>query len=56
MDKVKQAFANFPQAKAVWWDEPNDQVYLSYNARPKLQKVLRSDLQTKQEPKTKTKK
>ena len=43
MDKIKQAFANFPQAKAVWYDEPNDQVYLCYNARPKLRKILRSE-------------
>jgi hypothetical protein len=43
MDKVKQAFTNFPQAKAVWYDEPNDMVYLSYNARPKLRKVTRAE-------------
>lgn len=46
MDKVKQAFKNFPQAKAVWYDEPNDQVYLSYNARPKLRKILRGEAET----------
>lgn len=46
MDKIKQAFANFPQAKAVWYDEPNDMVYLCYNARPKLRKVLRSEVAT----------
>lgn len=47
MDKVKQAFANFPQAKAVWYDEPNDQVYLSYNARPRLRKVSRDEMNKK---------
>lgn len=53
MDKVKQAFKNFPQAKAVWYDEPNGQVYLSYNARPKLRKILRIDFDKKKEPKSK---
>lgn len=46
-EKIKQAFTNFPQAKAVWYDEPNDQVYLCYNARPKLRKILRSEIEQK---------
>lgn len=53
MEKVIQAFKNFPMADCVYLDEASGEAFMSYAARPGLKKITRQEYMSKKRRTTK---